>query len=77
MANATKPFACATKTNIRAANSIEFYSSSSSTYFNKSELELSNLIIYEFEFNKNKLVRFQVDEYPKSRQLFHPWCSCN
>ena len=36
----------------RAANSIEFYSSSSSTYFSKSEFkfEFSNLIIYEFKF---------------------------
>ena len=43
----------------QAANSIEFYSSasSSSTYFSKSEfkVEFSNLIIYEFEFDKNKL----------------------
>jgi len=41
----------------RAANSIEFYLSSSlsSTYFSKSEFkfEFSNLIIYEFEFRKN------------------------
>ena len=64
----------------RAANSIEFFSSSSSssTYFSKSKIkfEFSNLIIYEFEFDKSKLfrvqVRVQVDEYPKSRQLFHP-----
>ena len=64
-------------------NSIDFYSSSSSSsiYFSKSEF--SNLIIYEFkfEFDKNKLFRVQVgvqaDEYPKSRQLFHHRCSCN
>ena len=50
-------------------NSIEFYSSSSSTYFSKSE--------FKFEFDKNKLfrVRVQADEYPKSRQLFHRRCS--
>ena len=74
-------------TGTRAANSIEFYSnsSSSSAYFSKSEFkfEFSNLIIYEFkfEFDKNKLfrvqVRVQADEYPKSRQLFHRRCSCN
>ena len=69
----------------RAANSIEFYSSSSSssTYFSKFKFEFSNLIIYEFkvEFDKNKLfrvqVRVQADEYPKLRQLFHCRSSCN
>ena len=58
---------------IRAANSIEFCSGS--TYF--SESKFSNLILYEFEFDKIKLVRVQVDEYPKSRQHFHRCCSCN
>ena len=45
---------------IRAANSIEFYSSSA--YFSKSEFkfEFSNLIIYWFEFDKNKIFRVQV-----------------
>ena len=65
----------------RAANSIEFYSSS--TCFSKSEFkfEFSYLIIYEFKFecDKNKLFRDQADEYRylKSRQLFHRRCSCN
>jgi len=65
----------------RAANLIEFYPSSSSTYFSK--FEFYNLIIYEFkfEFDKYKLfrvqVRVQADKYPKSRQLFHRRCSCN
>ena len=63
----------------KAANMIELFSSLSSTYFSK--LGFSNLIIYEFkfEFDNKKLfqVRVQADEYPKSRQLFHHWCSCN
>ena len=60
---------------VRVANSIEFYSSSSSssTYFSKYK--------FNFDFSKNKLFRVQVrdqaDEYPKSRQLFHRRCSCN
>ena len=66
---------------VRAAISIEFCSSLSSAYFSKSEFkfEFSNLIIYEFEFDKNKLVQVRVhaDEYPKSRQFFHRRFSCN
>ena len=47
----------------RAANSIEFYSSlsSSSTYFGKSEFkfEFSNLFIDEFEFDKISFFEFK------------------
>ena len=54
-----------TKVCIRAANSIEFYSSlgSSSNYFNKSEFKFkfSNLFIYEFKFEFDENIFFEFE----------------